>query len=224
MVPRVLRALNQSRTLKRAIDVTVAGTALTVGAPLIGALTGAVLVKHGWPPFFVQRRPGKDGRVFPLVKFRTMTDERDAEGNLLPDEERLTPLGRWMRATSVDELPELLNVLAGQMSLVGPRPLLVRYLDRYTPEQRRRHDVPPGVTGRAQVHGRNALSWEEKFSHDLEYVEGWSNLEDLRLLLKTVLVVLRREGIAHEGSETMPEFMGSEPGEGDAHAFAKSHG
>lgn len=210
MVSRILRALNRSRAVKRGIDVAVSGAALTLGAPLIVGLTGAVLWTHGWPPFFVQRRPGKDERVFPLVKFRTMTNERDEAGQLLPDEERLTRLGRWMRSTSLDELPELLNVLAGQMSLVGPRPLLVRYLERYSPEQRRRHAVPPGVTGRAQVHGRNALSWDEKFAHDLEYIEGWSNLEDLRLLLKTLAVVLQREGIAHEGSETMPEFMGDE--------------
>jgi len=189
--------------------VAGAGAGLLVLAPVFGGVTALVLWRHGWPPFFVQARPGKDGRVFSLVKFRTMTNERGPDGELLPDANRLTRLGAFLRASSLDELPELFNVLRGEMSLVGPRPLLVQYLDRYTPEQRRRHEVPPGITGLAQVRGRNTLDWDSKFALDLEYVDQWSNLLDLRILAETVAVVLRREGISHEGEATMPEFMGS---------------
>ncbi len=204
-----LRRINHSRSVKRALDIAGAGGGLVALAPVIGGLTALVLWRHGWPPFFVQARPGKDGRVFSLIKFRTMTNERGPDGEPLPDAQRLTKLGAFLRASSLDELPELINVLRGEMSLVGPRPLLVQYLDRYSPEQRRRHNVPPGITGLAQVKGRNALDWDSKFALDVEYVDGWSNLLDLRILAETVWVVLRRDGISHGGEATMPEFMGS---------------
>lgn len=211
MVSRVLRRLNHSRRLKRLIDVTGASVGLFVLSPLVVATTAAVGVHHGWPPLFVQRRPGQDGRIFSMVKLRTMTNERDASGNLLPDEQRLTPLGEKLRALSIDELPELWNVLKGEMSLVGPRPLLVSYLPLYNAVQKRRHDVLPGITGLAQVRGRNSISWEEKFGHDVRYVEEWSNALDIRILVETVTTVLRREGIQHGETATMPVFQGSPP-------------
>lgn len=194
---------------KRLFDVLVSAGALLGLSPALVALLALELVFHGWPPLFVQRRPGIRGRVFEIMKLRTMTSARDANGRLLPDRERMTELGQWLRSTSLDELPELVNVLRGDMSLVGPRPLLVEYLDRYTPEQRRRHEMPPGMTGLAQVRGRNALSWERKFALDLEYVDTWSLALDLRILADTVGMVLRREGISAEGSATMPVFTGS---------------
>jgi len=159
---------------------------------------------------FTQERPGLHGRIFKMYKFRTMRDLRDAGGNLLPDEQRLTKLGRFLRSTSLDELPELFNVLKGEMSLVGPRPLLVAYLDRYTPEQARRHEVLPGITGWAQVNGRNAISWEEKFKLDVWYVDHQSFWLDLKILFMTLAKVFKREGISAEGSATAPEFMGSD--------------
>ncbi len=195
---------------KRAFDVVVAGGGLLAGAPVLGAITALELAFHGWPPVFAQDRPGLHGRVFRIVKFRTMTNARDASGNLLPDADRLTAFGRFLRSTSLDELPELWNVLVGDMSLVGPRPLLVRYLPRYTREQMRRHNMPPGITGWAQINGRNALSWDGKFALDLFYVESWSLALDLKILLGTVKKVLVREGISAEGEATMPEFMGNE--------------
>ena len=158
---------------------------------------------------FKQVRPGLQGKPFTLYKFRTMTDARDQEGNLLPDTARLTKLGRFLRSTSLDELPELWNVIKGDMSLVGPRPLLMQYLDRYTPEQARRHETKPGLTGWAQVNGRNAISWEEKFDLDIWYVDYCSLFLDVRIILLTLLKVFRREGIAADGEATMPEFMGS---------------
>ncbi len=162
----------------------------------------------GTPVIFAQRRPGYRGAIFELWKFRTMTDERDATGKLLPDAERLTPFGRWLRATSLDELPELMNVLRGEMSFVGPRPLLIQYLERYTPEQARRHEVLPGLTGWAQVNGRNAISWEDKFRLDVWYVDHRSLWLDVGILLMTFGKVLWREGIGAAGEATMPEFMG----------------
>lgn len=194
--------------LKRLIDVLVAGFGLLALTPVLAVLCVLELVWHGWPPLFVQERPGLRGRVFRMVKFRTMTNERGPDGQLLPDAERLTPFGRWLRATSLDELPELWNVVVGDMSLVGPRPLLVRYLDRYSPEQARRHDVRPGITGLAQVRGRNALSWPEKLRYDVDYVDHWTLRLDLRILLETVGAVLRRDGISAAGEATMAEFMG----------------
>ena len=187
----------------------MAGGALVVLGPGLAALTALVWRRHGWPPVFVQERPGHEGRIFRLVKLRTMTDERGADGALLPDEERMTAFGRALRASSLDELPELLNVLRGDMSLVGPRPLLVRYLDRYSPEQARRHEMPPGITGWAAVNGRNALDWDDKLALDVWYVDHWSLALDAKVLWKTARTVLLREGIAAEGAATMPEFMGS---------------
>jgi len=169
-----------------------------------------VRTKLGSPVLFTQDRPGKDGKVFKLYKFRTMTDERDADGNLLPDDVRLTAFGKKLRSTSLDELPELLNILKGDVAVVGARPLLVRYLDRYTPEQARRHEVRPGLTGLAQVHGRNAASWEEKFAWDVKYVDNITFLGDWKIIFDTVRVVLKREGISSESSATMEEFMGTE--------------
>jgi lipopolysaccharide/colanic/teichoic acid biosynthesis glycosyltransferase len=190
--------------VKRAVDVLLAGTALLLALPVLLALTALVAVSLGRPVLFRQQRPGRFGRPFTLVKFRTM---RDGAGS---DADRLTPLGRALRASSLDELPTLWNVLCGQMSLVGPRPLLMSYLDRYTPEQRRRHDVRPGITGLAQIRGRNALSWEQKFAADLEYVDNRSLALDLRVLAGTVRAVCRRRGIAADGHVTMPEFLGPE--------------
>lgn len=194
---------------KRAIDVVVAATGLLVASPLLLVVTGLEIAFHGWPPLFVQIRPGRDERLFPMLKFRSMTNERGPDGELLPDAERLTRFGRALRASSLDELPELVNVLLGHMSLVGPRPLLPRYLDRYNARQRRRHAMRPGLTGLAAVSGRNRLSWEERLELDVRYIETWSLKLDLIILWRTVLVVLRREGIQGEGSETMDEFRGT---------------
>lgn len=194
--------------VKRAMDVALSGLLLILLSPLMAALAILVWLKLGRPILFRQTRPGLHGKPFVIYKFRTMTNARDAHGNPLPDSERLTPFGRWLRATSLDELPELLNVLKGDMSLVGPRPLLMEYLDRYTPEQARRHEVKPGITGWAQIHGRNALSWEEKFQLDVWYVDNWSLWLDVKILWRTVWIVLKREGISAEGHATMPEFRG----------------
>ncbi|MBN1091278.1 sugar transferase [Blastococcus sp. TML/M2B] len=195
--------------VKRAVDVVVAGAALVVAAPVIGAVAVAVRRDLGSPVLFRQLRPGRDGAPFELVKFRTMRILTEADG-VDTDGERLTPFGRWLRSTSLDELPTLWNVLRGDMSLVGPRPLLMEYLDRYTPEQARRHEVRPGVTGLAQVRGRNALSWEEKFAADVEYVDGLGPAMDLRILLATLGTVLRRHGISAPDAATMHLFTGSD--------------
>jgi lipopolysaccharide/colanic/teichoic acid biosynthesis glycosyltransferase len=195
---------------KRALDLSLTVPAMAVLAPVGLAVAALARAKLGSPVLFRQPRPGRDGRVFELVKFRTMTDERDATGALLPDSQRLTAFGRWLRRSSLDELPTLWNVIRGDMSLVGPRPLLVRYLDRYTPEQRRRHEVAPGITGWAQIHGRNALSWEEKFDLDVWYVENLSLRTDLAILFQTITQVMGQRGISAEGHATMPEFMGNE--------------
>ena len=192
--------------LKRVFDIVVSAVALTVLAPVMGLIALAVWRTMGHPVLFRQARPGLHGKPFVMYKFRTMRDLRDAEGNLLPDEARLTPFGRWLRATSLDELPELVNVLRGEMSLVGPRPLLMEYLERYTPEQARRHEVKPGITGWAQIHGRNNLSWEERLRLDVWYVDHWSLWLDLKILWRTLWMVLRREGISAQGHATMPRF------------------
>jgi lipopolysaccharide/colanic/teichoic acid biosynthesis glycosyltransferase len=192
--------------LKRVFDVVVSATALVVLAPVMGLIALAVWRTMGRPVLFRQVRPGLHGKPFVMYKFRTMRDLRDAEGKLLPDEARLTPFGRWLRSTSLDELPELLNVLRGEMSLVGPRPLLMEYLDRYTPGQARRHEVKPGITGWAQIHGRNNLSWDERFKLDVWYVDNWSLWLDLKILWRTLWMVLRREGISAQGHATMPRF------------------
>ncbi len=191
---------------KRWFDLIVTAPALLLLSPVFLLLALAVRYFHGAPVLFHQRRPGKDGRLFDLYKFRSMTNARDAQGRLLPDADRLTSFGRFLRSSSLDELPELFNVLTGDMSLVGPRPLLVQYLDRYTPEQRRRHEVHSGITGWAQVNGRNAISWEEKFILDVWYVDHLSFWLDLRIIALTIWRSLRREGINQPGQATMQEF------------------
>lgn len=205
----LLHRLDRSATLKRGLDLALASAGLVAAAPVLAGVAAAVRVGIGSPVLFRQRRPGLHGRPFLLAKFRTMTDARGPDGRPLPDDQRLTRLGRLLRATSLDELPELWNVVRGDMSLVGPRPLLMEYLDRYTPEQARRHEVKPGLTGWAAVNGRNALSWDEKFALDVWYVDHRSLTLDLKILARTVLAVVRREGISAEGSATMPVFMGS---------------
>jgi lipopolysaccharide/colanic/teichoic acid biosynthesis glycosyltransferase len=194
---------------KRVLDLGLAVPPIIALAPLGLAVAVLIRMKLGGPVLFRQLRPGLDGRVFELVKFRTMTEARDADGVLLPDEQRLTRFGQRLRATSLDELPTLWNVVRGDMSLVGPRPLLVQYLDRYTPRQRRRHEVLPGITGWAQIHGRNAITWEDKFERDVWYVENVSLRTDLKILLRTAVQVLGRRGISAVGHPTMPEFTGS---------------
>jgi sugar transferase EpsL len=195
---------------KRIFDLTLTGLGLVIISPILLLLAVAVRLAHGSPVLFTQVRPGYLGKPFKIYKFRSMTDRRDAQGNLLPDAERITRLGRFLRASSLDELPELFNVLRGELSLVGPRPLLMQYLTRYTPEQARRHAVLPGVTGWAQVNGRNALTWEDKFRLDVWYVENWSFWLDLRILGMTFVKVVKREGISQPGHATAEEFMGSE--------------
>ena len=198
------------RRLQRFLDMIVSGGALIVFAPLVGAIAAAVRLTLGANPVFVQPRVGIHERIFALYKFRTMAELCDRKGHLLADEQRLTALGRFLRSTSLDELPQLWNVLKGEMSLVGPRPLLPQYLPRYTAFQRRRHEVKPGITGWAQVQGRNALTWEQKFELDVWYVDNWSLWLDAKILWSTLWQVTRREGISQEGHATMPEFMGAE--------------
>ena len=198
--------------MKRALDVIGAVVGLIVASPVLLAIGVALLVTQGWPVVFVQTRPGRYGKPFPLYKFRTMRAARDDHGRLLPDELRITRVGRFLRQTSLDELPELVNVLRGDMSLVGPRPLLMSYLDRYTPEQARRHDVRPGITGMAQVAGRNDITWDERFAYDVWYVDHASAWLDVKILVRTVVMVLTRQGISHPTHATMPEFTGSELG------------
>jgi lipopolysaccharide/colanic/teichoic acid biosynthesis glycosyltransferase len=195
--------------VKRLIDVLVSGLGLVAGAPVMGAVAVAVRRDLGSPVLFRQPRPGRHGMPFELIKFRTMRTLGGADG-VPNDAERLTALGRWLRSTSLDELPTLWNVFRGDMSLVGPRPLLMEYLERYTPEQDRRHEVRPGVTGLAQVRGRNALTWDEKFAADVEYVDSFGPGMDARVLAATVAAVLRRKGISAEGVATMPLFQGSQ--------------
>jgi sugar transferase EpsL len=196
--------------VKRSFDLMVSLTLLVVLAPLILALAAVVAVKIGSPVLFRQQRPGLDARPFELIKFRTMSDARDADGNLLPDAERLSRFGSFLRASSLDELPGLVNVLRGEMSLVGPRPLLMQYVPLYSPFEARRHEVRPGVTGWAQINGRNALSWDEKFALDVWYVDNRSFWLDLRILALTALKVVRRDGISASGEATMPLFEGSQ--------------
>ena len=195
---------------KRLTDLGIALTALALLWPVLLCLALLVWLKLGVPAFFRQTRPGLHGRPFQLIKFRTMRDAFDAQGNSLPDAERLTRFGRWLRATSLDELPELWNVLKGDMSLVGPRPLLMEYLPLYTAAQARRHEAKPGITGWAQVNGRNSLSWEEKFELDVWYVDHLSFLLDIKIILLTIKKVLLREGISAQGEATMPRFTGSQ--------------
>lgn len=195
---------------KRLFDITGSLLGIILFAPPMLFLGSLIRLKLGKPIFFVQKRPGLNGKPFKIIKFRTMADKYDSYGNLLPDEQRLTPLGKWLRKTSMDELPELFNVLKGEMSLVGPRPLLIEYLDRYTHEQARRHEMKPGITGWAQVNGRNAISWEEKFRLDVWYVDHANIWLDLKILVLTLIMVIKGQGISANGHVTMPPFVGSD--------------
>lgn len=195
---------------KRTIDIVASGCALLVLLIPLGAITLWLhFANKGAGAYFCQDRPGKNGKIFRVIKFKTMTDERDADGNLLPDAQRLTKVGRFVRSTSIDELPQLWNVLNGDMSLIGPRPLLVQYLPLYSPEQARRHEVRPGITGWAQCHGRNAISWQKKFELDVWYVDHISFLTDCRVILTTIKKVIKRADISEEGQATMEYFNGN---------------
>jgi lipopolysaccharide/colanic/teichoic acid biosynthesis glycosyltransferase len=198
-----------ARFFKRVCDFALSLLALLCLSPvlLVLAILGAVKMKGN--PFFTQLRPGKDEKIFKLIKFRTMTTEKDKDGNLLPDEDRLTKYGTFLRSTSLDELPELLNILKGDMAIVGPRPLLVQYLPLYNERQKLRHTVRPGLTGLAQVNGRNSLTWEQKFEDDVTYTENITLLGDVKIIFKTVLTVLKQEGISQENNATMEEFKGT---------------
>lgn len=197
--------------VKRILDLVLTIPALIILSPILILMSVMVVFWHGFPILFRQKRPGLHGKTFTIYKFRTMRDLRDSQGVLLPDAKRITRLGQFLRSTSLDELPELINVLKGEMSLVGPRPLLVEYLPLYSPEQARRHEVLPGITGWAQVHGRNAVTWEEKFRLDLWYVDHWSLWLDIKILMMTVFKVLRREGISQPGQATAERFKGNPP-------------
>ena len=199
-----------AKYIKRPMDFVLSLCAIIVLSPILLVLTviGAIVMKGN--PFFVQERPGKNEKIFKLIKFRTMTCEKDSDGKLLPDEERLTKYGNFIRHTSLDELPELFNILVGNMSIVGPRPLLVEYIPRYSPEQRRRHLIRPGLTGYAQAYGRNLLTWDEKFKKDTYYVDNVSFMLDAKIIVHTVLAVLKVEGISSETSSTMEVFLGNE--------------
>ena len=198
-----------SLVIKRLFDVSLVALAIPIWLPVLCVIVVVVRCGLGSPVFFVQDRPGYRARIFKLRKFRTMTEAKGLGGELLPDSERQTPLGNWLRSTSLDEIPELVNVLVGEMSLVGPRPLLTRYLEHYTAEQSRRHEVPPGLTGWAQIHGRNAITWEQKFAMDLWYVDHRSLMLDVKIVWWTLVKVMRREGINADGGGMMPEFRGS---------------
>ena len=201
-------SIRAQRAVKRGIDIAASAAGLIVLSPVMGATALAVRLSMGKPVLFRQERPGQDGKPFNILKFRTMHHVNPAKG-FVDDASRLTEVGKFLRSTSLDELPELFNVLRGDMSLVGPRPLRMKYLERYSPRQARRHEVPPGITGLAQVSGRNGITWEERFEYDVQYVDNWSLLLDTKILLDTILVVLRREGISEEGQATMTEFTGS---------------
>lgn len=196
--------------IKRMLGFLIALTALICLSPFLLVVTIWLhFANKGAGAFFVQERPGKNGKIFKIIKFKTMTDERDDDGKLLPDEVRLTRVGRFVRSTSIDELPQLFNVLVGDMALIGPRPLLVQYLSRYSPEQARRHEVRPGITGWAQCNGRNAISWAEKFKLDVWYVDHLSFVNDVKIVLKTICSVLRRDGISEDGHATMHDYDGT---------------
>ena len=194
---------------KRLFDLVITVPGIILLAPVLAVVALVIWIVDGTPVTFRQARPGYQGGIFRVIKFRTMKEVRDAQDNLLPDEERVSALGLFLRATSLDELPELINVLVGEMSLVGPRPLLVRYLDRYSPEQARRHDVLPGITGWAQINGRNTLSWEDKFALDVWYVDHWSLALDIKILILSIWKVIKREGISPPDQMTTDEFMGT---------------
>lgn len=201
--------------IKRILDIISSLLAIIILSPLLAVTAVLVKTKLGSPVLFKQERPGKDEKIFTLMKFRTMTDENDENGELLPDEVRLTKFGKFLRSTSIDELPELFNILKGDMSVIGPRPLLVEYIPRYNEHQHRRHEVRPGLSGWAQVNGRNTVSWEDKFDMDVHYVDNYSFAMDVKILFMTVLNVLKKEGISSETSATMEVFMGT-PGREEA--------
>jgi sugar transferase EpsL len=206
-----MRSTENNRSIpisKRILDLSLTIPGLLILSPILFLISVFVAISYGTPIIFRQQRPGHLGKPFWVYKFRTMTNTRDSDNHLLPDSKRMTPLGRFLRSYSLDELPELFNVLRGEMSWVGPRPLLMQYLERYSPEQARRHDVLPGITGWAQINGRNALTWEEKFKMDVWYVDHWSFGLDIKILLITAVKVLRREGINQPGHATAEEFMG----------------
>jgi lipopolysaccharide/colanic/teichoic acid biosynthesis glycosyltransferase len=196
--------------VKRLFDIIASLTGLVLLSPVLIFCALAIRLKMGSLVLFRQQRPGLGGKGFILYKFRTMTDQRDQTGRLLPDEQRLPAFGRFLRSTSLDELPELFNVLRGNMSIVGPRPLMMKYLDRYTPEQARRHEVKPGITGWAQINGRNAITWEEKFKLDVWYVDNWSPLLDIKIILKSIWLVITRQGVTQQDRATVDEFMGTQ--------------
>ncbi len=198
-----------AKYFKRLLDFLLSLIALIILSPILLIVAIFVRIKLGSPVIFKQERPGKNEKIFMLYKFRTMTNEKDENGNLLPDSQRLTKFGRFLRSTSLDELPELLNIIKGDMAIVGPRPLLVEYLLLYNDEQKRRHDVRPGLTGLAQVNGRNTISWEKKFKEDIEYIENITFLNDFKIICKTVGKVFRREGISQENNATIEKFKGS---------------
>ena len=197
------------KCFKRVLDIVLSFMALSALSPflLIFTVVGAIVMKGN--PFFTQQRPGKDEKIFRLIKFRTMTCETDAQGNPLPDEQRLTGYGRFLRSTSIDELPELINILIGDMSIIGPRPLLVQYLPLYNEHQHRRHEVRPGLSGLAQVNGRNTVTWEQKFDYDVQYVDNITFLGDVKIVFDTIRVVFARDGISSQTSETMEDFLGT---------------
>lgn len=199
-----------ARFIKRPQDAVLASAALVVLSPVLVTVAGLIKWRLGGPVLFKQKRPGKDGVIFEMVKFRTMTDERDEHGELLPDEVRLTPFGQTLRSLSLDELPSLLNIVKGDIAIVGPRPLLVEYLPRYNEEQRRRHDVRPGLTGLAQVNGRNRLSWPDRFALDVKYVDNVTFFNDWKIILQTVGKVVKKDGISSDTAATMEAFMGNE--------------
>ena len=198
-----------AKYFKRMLDFTLSLGAIIVLSPILLVLTIVGAVAMGGNPFFTQDRPGKNEKIFKLVKFRTMNNKKDKNGKLLPDDKRLTSYGKWLRSTSLDEIPELFNILKGDMSIIGPRPLLVRYLPRYNKEQHRRHEVRPGLTGLAQVKGRNDLTWEDKFKYDVKYVDHITFINDVNIIIETVKIVLNRSGISSGTSVTMEEFMGT---------------
>lgn len=208
MMVKKFQSKKYSRFIKSALDRVLAAIALIILSPVMLMAAIAIYFKMGRPVLFTQLRPGKNNRIFTFYKFRSMTNNCDSKGNLLSDEKRLTAFGNFLRTTSLDELPQLWNILKGDMSFVGPRPLIVRYLERYSPEQARRHEVKPGITGLAQINGRNLISWEEKFKLDVWYVDNWSLWLDLKILVFTVFKVLQQEGINQEGYTTSEEFKG----------------
>lgn len=212
-LPKLKARSQVHAALKRTLDLVCAGLGMVIAAPVIAVAAAVVRGSMGSPVFFRQQRPGLRCKPFTLLKFRTMTEARSPDGTLCPEEVRLTRVGRFMRRTSLDELPQLWNVLKGDLSLVGPRPLLMQYLDRYSPRQSRRHEVKPGITGWAQVNGRNAITWEQKFDLDVWYVDNWSILLDLKILGLTIGKVATGKGISQEGHATAEEFMGSPPSE-----------